>query len=142
MAARSRLRYVPPNAVTASSLVFGVIAVEEAVSGRPVSAAWWGLVCMLTDKLDGFLAGLLDARSEFGLQLDSLADMVTFGVVPSTVFFAYFSTHPALGWASGAGLLALRILCAGFVVAAGLRLARYNVTNSGQPQKPHYTGVP
>ncbi len=142
MAGSGRWRYIPPNAVTASSLVFGVIAVEEALAGRPLSAAWWGLICMLTDKLDGFLAGALKARSEFGMQLDSLADMVTFGVVPSTVFYAFFSTRPELGWASGGGLLALRVLCAGFVVAVGLRLARYNVNTSGRPQAPCYIGVP
>jgi phosphatidylserine synthase len=142
MAPAGRLRFVPPNAVTASSLVLGVIAVEEAVAGRPVSAAWWGLICMLTDKLDGLLAGLLNARSEFGLQLDSLADMVTFGIVPSTVFYAWFATRPQLGWADGWGLFALRALCATYVVAVGLRLARYNVTTTGKPQATHYTGVP
>ncbi|HZS41019.1 MAG TPA: CDP-alcohol phosphatidyltransferase family protein [Polyangia bacterium] len=140
-APRAFWRYLPPNAVTASSLVFGVIAVEVAIAGRPIEATWWGLICLFTDKLDGFLAGALKAGSTFGMQLDSLADLSSFGVVPATILFAFFSTRPQLGWATGGGLLALRVLCCAWVIAVGVRLARFNVAAARGPHQ-HYTGTP
>jgi CDP-diacylglycerol---serine O-phosphatidyltransferase len=140
VAGRIPWRYVPPNAVTAASIVFAVIAVQTSVDGRPVSAAWWGLLVLLTDKLDGLLAGLLKARSNFGVQLDSMADLISFGVVPATVFWAFYSRRPELGWAEGGGRLALHAICAAYVVMAALRLARFNVIASAGPI-PHYTGL-
>jgi CDP-diacylglycerol--serine O-phosphatidyltransferase len=137
----SRWRYVPPNAVTAASLVLGVLAVESAVGGRPVDAAWWGLVVTLTDKLDGFLANWLKATSQFGVQLDSLADLLAFGVVPSTVMYAYFAAHPQFGWAHGIGGLGLRAICGAYVIAVAIRLARFNVMAQKGQQK-HYLGTP
>jgi phosphatidylserine synthase len=134
-------RLLLPNAVTATSFVFAVLAVEIAFEGRPIAATWWGLVCMLTDKLDGFLAKQLKAGSAFGVQLDSLADLASFGMVPSTILFAYYSTRPELGWASGGGLLALRLMCIAWMIAAAVRLARYNVSAASGPV-PYYTGTP
>jgi phosphatidylserine synthase len=134
-------RYIPPNAVTAASIVFGVVAVQTAVAGRPVTAAWWGLLVTLTDKLDGFLAGLLKAQSAFGVQLDSLADMVAFGVVPSVVYWTLFSTRSELGWTEGWHREGLRVICCAYAVAVALRLARFNVMAQKGPQK-HYTGIP
>jgi phosphatidylserine synthase len=137
----SAWRYVPPNAVTATSIIIGVIAIQTAIAGRPVEAAWWGLLVTLTDKLDGLLAGLLKARSEFGVQLDSLADLVSFGVVPAAVFWTLYSTRPELGWATGGPRLGLRVLCAAWTVAVAFRLARFNVLAQKGPLE-HYTGTP
>jgi CDP-diacylglycerol---serine O-phosphatidyltransferase len=134
-------RYAVPNAVTSASLVFGVLGVQAAVSGRVIEAAWWGVLVVLTDKADGFLATALKGTSSFGVQLDSLADLVAFGVLPATVFHAFYSTHPELGWSEGWRLLALRGLCAAYVVCAALRLARYNVAAAQGPSR-HFTGLP
>jgi CDP-diacylglycerol--serine O-phosphatidyltransferase len=134
-------RYVPPNVVTACSVVFGVVAVQSAIAGRPVTAAWWGLLVTLTDKLDGLLAGLLKASSAFGVQLDSLADLVAFGVVPSVVYWTLYSTRPELGWASGWPSLGLRAICCLYVVAVAVRLARFNVL-AQKGTIHHYTGTP
>jgi CDP-diacylglycerol--serine O-phosphatidyltransferase len=134
-------RYVPPNAVTAASLILGLLAIESAVGGRPIDAAWWGLLVTLTDKLDGFLANWLKATSQFGVQLDSLADLLAFGVVPSTIFYAYFTAHPQYGWADGIGALGLRAICGVYVVAVAIRLARFNVM-AAKGQQKHYTGTP
>jgi CDP-diacylglycerol--serine O-phosphatidyltransferase len=133
----ARWRLVAPNAITAAGLVFGVLALERAVARRPVEAAWWGLYCTLTDKLDGLVAHALGATSSFGVQLDSLADLVAFGVVPPMVMYAFFSTRPELGW-SGA---ALPVLSCAWVVAAAVRLARFNVAAGGGRQL-HYYGTP
>lgn len=132
---------MPPNAVTALSIVFGVVAVETAVAGRPVSAAWWGLLVTLTDKLDGMLASLLKAQSAFGVQLDSLADLIAFGVVPSVVFWTLYSTRPELGWSAGWGRAGLRAVSSLYTVAVAVRLARFNLLQQKGAQH-HYTGTP
>lgn len=122
-----RLRYVVPNAITCASITFGLIAIGTAAEGRPRSAAWWVLYCVLADKLDGAAARALKATSAFGLQLDSLADFLSFGIAPATILYVFFTRHPDLGWGTGVGLWALRAVCAGWVIAAAVRLARFNV---------------
>jgi CDP-diacylglycerol--serine O-phosphatidyltransferase len=130
-------RYVPPNAVTACSLVLATVAIEQAIAGRVVTAAWLALVCMVTDKLDGLLAGALHASSEFGVQLDSLADLVSFGVAPAAIYYAFFRARAE--WSGG---WALPALCAFHVLAVALRLARFNVAAGRGPAPKHYYGIP
>jgi CDP-diacylglycerol--serine O-phosphatidyltransferase len=115
--------------------VFGVLSIESAVDGRPVDAAWWGLYCTLTDKLDGLVASLLNAQSAFGVQLDSLADLLSFGVVPPTVMWSFYAAHPELGWSGWP----MRILSCAWVLAAAARLARFNVSARAPT---HYLGMP
>jgi phosphatidylserine synthase len=134
-------RYVPPNAVTAASLVLGVLAIQSAVRGRIVDAAWWGLLVTLTDKLDGLLANLLKSTSSFGVQMDSLADLLAFGAVPATVMYAFFYAHPELGWSAGFPYFALKAICAVYAVAVAVRLARFNVMATKGPHL-HYSGTP
>ncbi|HEX4462532.1 MAG TPA: CDP-alcohol phosphatidyltransferase family protein [Polyangia bacterium] len=138
---RAWWRYAAPNLVTATSIVFGVLAVVMAIDGRPVAAAWWALYCTLTDRVDGALAKALKGGSAFGVQLDSLADLVSFGVAPAAVFYAYFSRQPELGWSDGAARVVLVIFCAVWTLATALRLARFNVVAAGGAAT-HYTGTP
>jgi CDP-diacylglycerol--serine O-phosphatidyltransferase len=134
-------RYVVPNLITSSSLIFGVLGIQAAASGRPVEAAWWCMWVVLSDKADGFVANALKGTSAFGVQLDSLADLVGFGVVPSITMYAYYSAHPEHGWTEGGTKLALRVICAVYVVCTALRLARFNVMAARGGEK-HYTGFP
>jgi CDP-diacylglycerol--serine O-phosphatidyltransferase len=130
-----------PNLATTASLVLALVAIQFAIRGRPVAAAWFCLLCTLTDKLDGLLARTFRGTSEFGVQFDSLADLCSFGVAPAVIFYAYFAAHPELGWAGGAGLVALQVVSALWVVCAALRLARYNVA-AAQGPSAHFTGTP
>jgi phosphatidylserine synthase len=91
-----------------------------------IDGIWWNLICVGTDKLDGLTAKLLDARSDFGVQLDSLADLVSFGVAPAVLFLSSFQ-HP---WVFA--------LCAIWLCAAAIRLARFNVSEPA----PYYRGTP
>jgi CDP-diacylglycerol---serine O-phosphatidyltransferase len=134
-------RYLVPNALTAASIVFAVLGLEEAIAGRVIAAAWWGLYGTLTDRLDGMAAKALGAQSEFGVQFDSLADLVIFGVVPPAVFFSFYARRPALGWTTPLGHAGLVSLGVAFTLAAAVRLARFNVTSQkGRPA--HYLGTP
>src|SRR5579863_1686701 len=114
----STWRYVIPNAITCVGLVFGALGVQAALRGRPLAAAWWGLYCTLTDRLDGATAKALGATSEFGVQLDSLTDLVSFGIVPPAVFYAYFSARPALGWTTPPMHALLAAAAVAFTVAS------------------------
>jgi CDP-diacylglycerol--serine O-phosphatidyltransferase len=134
-------RYAVPNGFTALSIVFGVLAVQQASAGHILAAAWWGLYGTLTDRLDGAAAKWLGAQSEFGVQFDSLADLCIFGVAPPAVLYAFFSRHPELGWSTTATRAALVALCVAFTLATAVRLARFNVAATQGPVE-HYTGTP
>ncbi len=139
--ATARWRYVVPNAFTAASIVFAVLAIEAAVAGRVLAGAWWALYGTLTDRLDGAAAKALEASSEFGVQFDSLADLAIFGVAPPAVLYSFYWRHPALGWSTAAGRAALVALCAAWTLATAARLARFNVA-SARGQVAHYLGTP
>jgi CDP-diacylglycerol--serine O-phosphatidyltransferase len=134
-------RYAVPNAFTAASIVFAVLATEGAIEGRIVAAAWWGLYGTLTDRLDGAAAKLLKASSEFGVQFDSLADLAIFGMVPPAVFYAFYARHPELGWSAPLAHAALVAMCAAWTLATAGRLARFNVA-SARGHVAHYLGTP
>ncbi len=107
-----------------------------------MSASWWALYGTLTDRLDGALARALNSSSAFGRQLDSLADLLIFGVAPATILYGFFVERPALGWASGGAHAALGAFAVLYVAAAAVRLARFNLTLEGPKRCPHYLGVP
>lgn len=137
----ARWRYAVPNAFTAASIVFAVLAVEDAIAGRILAAAWWGLYGTLTDRLDGAAAKMLKAQSEFGVQFDSLADLAIFGIVPPAVFYAFYARHPELGWSAPLVRAALVAMCAAWTLATAARLARFNVASASGPVT-HYSGTP
>jgi CDP-diacylglycerol---serine O-phosphatidyltransferase len=140
-ATTARWRYVVPNAFTAASIVFAVLAIEAAIAGRVVASAWWALYGVLTDRLDGAAAKALKASSEFGVQFDSLADLAIFGVAPPAVFYSFYARHSALGWSTAAGRTALVALCVAWTLATAIRLARFNVA-SAHGNVAHYVGTP
>lgn len=139
--ATARWRYAVPNAFTAASIVFAVLAIEDAVAHRVVAAMWWCLYGTLTDRLDGAAAKMLHAQSAFGVQFDSLADLAIFGIAPPAVFYAFYWQHATLGWATAAGRVALVACCAAWTLATAIRLARFNVASASGPVV-HYTGTP
>jgi CDP-diacylglycerol---serine O-phosphatidyltransferase len=119
-----------PSLLTLSNLIIGLLAMGMAFQGRVGEAALLVVVGMLLDTLDGRAARLLHAESEFGKQLDSLCDLVTFGVAPA--FIMYLSVLQPLG------LLGMMIAML-FPICGALRLARFNV----QTKSSHYfVGLP
>lgn len=137
----SRWRYAVPNAFTAASIVFAVLAIEDAIAGRVLAAMWWCLYGTLTDRLDGAAAKMLKAQSAFGVQFDSLADLTIFGIAPPAVFYAFYEAHPQLGWATPWARAGLVALCAAWTLATAARLARFNVASATGPVA-HYSGTP
>lgn len=127
-------RIVIPNAITATSIFAGYIAIVQAFQGNYVSSAWFILAASLLDMLDGRVARWINACSEFGIQFDSLADMGNYGLAPSILFyFLYFQDWGIPGIALGF----LPVIC------AALRLARFNVqAEEDDSPRTHFVGLP
>jgi CDP-diacylglycerol--serine O-phosphatidyltransferase len=142
MLSKRFFRYLAPNLVTLSSLLFGMLSIKCTVEGEYGAAAWFVLFSVLTDKLDGFVARLVKGTSELGVQLDSFADFLNFGVAPATLWFTWFSRQPELPYQSGGGRVLLLVVCALWLLAVTFRLARYNIVGDDPRTKHIFFGVP
>lgn len=115
---RIRGIYLLPNLFTLAAMFAGFYAIVAAMKGRYENAAIAIFIAVVLDGLDGRIARLMHAQSEFGAQLDSLSDMVSFGITPAMVMYTWsLSVLGKPGW------------LAAFLYAActALRLARYNI---------------
>jgi CDP-diacylglycerol--serine O-phosphatidyltransferase len=122
-------KYLVPNVVTGASLILGMIAIVQASRGAHESAAWLIVWCALLDRADGFLARLVDAQSNFGVQFDSLADLLAFGVAPAMFVHFLLSDDPRyLPMMETLPVRAAVLAAVGaYVVSGAARLARFNV---------------
>jgi len=126
--------YVLPSLFTTANLFAGFYAIVAAMNGEFGLAPLAIFVAMLLDALDGRVARITHTESEFGLQYDSLVDMVSFGLAPALVMYEW-----ALGGLGKLGWLAAFI----FVAGAGLRLARFNVQHgAAASDKRYFRGLP
>ncbi len=141
----ARWRYVVPNAITSFSLLVGVLAAFRATQGDFQDAGWLIVLSILLDKLDGTAARLLGSTSDFGMQLDSFADLVAFGIAPGVTAFCFISMDPEglfAWWHSPGGNITLHAMVAVYILGACLRLAKFNVmTELDGPQKIFF-GMP
>ena len=127
-----RVVVVVPSAFTLGNLFFGLWAIVAAYNGNFRWAAWFIVFAALLDMMDGRLARRTKTTSRFGEELDSLVDMVSFGVAPALIiYFLEFANAGRFGW----------VLSYFYVVAAAVRLARYNVVSAGKPTA-WFTGMP
>jgi len=129
-----------PNFITCLNLAAGFIAVVFASAGSLTLASWLIVAAMVFDFLAGFSARLLNAYSEMGKELDSLADVVSFGVAPAIILFEMIKA--ASGGSQGVSENIAEILPFAAVlmpVLAGLRLARFNVDTT---QASVFRGLP
>ncbi|ORU92115.1 MAG: CDP-diacylglycerol--serine O-phosphatidyltransferase [Cycloclasticus sp. symbiont of Poecilosclerida sp. N] len=123
--------YLLPNLLTTSALFAGFYAITGAVNGHFEMAVIAIFIAMVLDGLDGRVARMTNTQSEFGAQYDSLADLVSFGIAPAAVAYAWgLSSLGKLGW------------MAAFVYATcgALRLARFNVQHN-TADKRYFQGL-
>jgi len=124
---------VIPSAFTLANLFFGFWSIILAFNGNFKQAGWFIVYAGILDSIDGRVARRMGTGSRFGAELDSLVDLVSFGVAPALlVYFLEFSTAGRFGW----------VVCFLYVVAAALRLARFNVLSHGKPTPGWFTGLP
>ncbi|TVY06590.1 CDP-diacylglycerol--serine O-phosphatidyltransferase [Paenibacillus cremeus] len=120
-----------PNVFTVGNLFLGIISIILVFNNKPELAAIMVIVAMLMDGLDGRVARALNAQSEFGKELDSLSDVISFGVAPAFIMYvvAFTELNAAAAW----------IATAVFPICGALRLARFNVV-AGTPG--YFIGLP
>jgi CDP-diacylglycerol---serine O-phosphatidyltransferase len=134
-----RAKYILPNLFTLSSVAAGVYSIHLSTTAQSVAemtlAAWLIVVSMVCDGFDGRVARMTRTESELGIQLDSLADAISFGVAPA--FLLYHWGMSEWGWL-GFGVAIVYVCC------AVLRLARFNVlAQSSSPEsKRYFLGLP
>lgn len=127
------LKYILPNALTLLNLSCGIIAILHITNGNVMTAIYLLLIAALADLLDGLTAKILKATSDFGKQLDSLSDLVSFGVAPSFILFVMIQASVGIDGNQplfGSHSLGIQLLLlSGFLVAlfSALRLARFNI---------------
>jgi len=128
-----------PNFLTSLNLACGTIGVVMALSNKPHYAAIMVLCAALLDFLDGFSARLLKAYSSMGKELDSLADLVSFGLVPATIIYKLMEgIAPEWGVVSG-GLNILPFTAFIITIFSALRLAKFNIDTR---QSDVFIGLP
>lgn len=124
--------YILPNLFTTGCLFAGFYGIVATMGGEYLTAAWFILVAAIFDGLDGKVARLTGTTSKFGVEYDSLADLVAFGVSPGLLMFAWaLKPFGKLGW------LAAFL----YVVCCALRLARFNVQVATVESK-RFVGLP
>ena len=129
--------YLLPNMFTTAGLFAGFYAIVAAMGGRYEAAAIAIFVAMIMDGIDGRVARLTHTQSEFGVQYDSLSDMVCFGLAPALVMYEWSLQYMvSIGWAK-LGWLSAFVYTAG----AALRLARFNA-QIGTAEKSYFKGLP
>lgn len=131
------LRALVPNAITALALCSGLTGVRFAISGEWERALFFVIAAAVLDGMDGRIARMLNGQTRFGAELDSLSDVIAFGVSPAIILYLWsLETMSPYGW----------IFALAHAVCAALRLARFNA-NIDTVEQPHksagfLTGVP
>ncbi len=122
-----------PNTVTALNALFGFFSIITAFQGDFYHAAIYIYVAAIFDLADGIVARVLKTSSEFGVQLDSLADVISFGAAPSVlIYVSYLHKYGITG-----------LLLSSLVMLFGaFRLARFNVQLKSIDKKPDFSGLP
>jgi len=133
--------FILPNLFTSASIFCGLCSLFASSNGEFDLACWLILSSSVLDALDGPIARLTRTASPFGLQYDSLADVIAFGIAPAFLMYHKLDLiDKATALPAWAPTMAIGI-CGLFVVSGAIRLARYNIQAHGE-EKRHFTGLP
>jgi len=110
--------YILPNLFTSANLIFGFYSILYSIRGAFVEASFFVLISIVLDSLDGRIARMTNSVSKFGIEYDSLSDLVAFGVAPAVLIYLW-SLSSFGKWGSVTACL--------FVLCGALRLARFNI---------------
>jgi len=125
--------YILPNLFTTVSLFFGFFSIISTLNGKYENASIAIIISCVFDMLDGRIARLTHTTSQFGLEYDSLSDLVAFGIAPGILIFKW-SLHSIgrLGW----------LACFVYIACGALRLARFNVHAKTGKELSYFKGLP
>ena len=125
--------FLLPSLFTVGNLFCGYACIVYSMTGRLETGAPFVGIAIILDMLDGRIARLTNSTSAFGVEFDSLADVISFGAAPAVLAFTWgLSELGQVGWASGFI----------FLSAASIRLARFNIQTSSQLDKRYFVGMP
>jgi CDP-diacylglycerol--serine O-phosphatidyltransferase len=127
-----KIAYLIPNFFTASSIFSGFFSISYAIEGLYTYAAWLILLALIFDGLDGRVARLTHTTSKFGMEFDSLADIIAFGAAPAVLIYTYIGID--------FGRLGI-VVSALYVMFGAIRLARFNVMNVTE-EPSVFIGIP
>ena len=131
-----RTRYILPNILTLGGVCLGISSIKFSIDGNYNLAVIFILIAAILDALDGRIARLIKGTSEFGKELDSLTDFVSFGIAPAfIIYFWNLNIYGKIGWAI---TLIYSICCV-------IRLARFNLTKISDNEKwkeNYFEGIP
>jgi CDP-diacylglycerol--serine O-phosphatidyltransferase len=125
--------YLLPSLFTVANLFCGYACIVHSTRGDFETAAVFIGIAMVLDTLDGFFARLTNSSTAFGVELDSLADVISFGLAPAILAFTWgLWPLKRVGWA--AGFI--------YVTATAMRLARFNIQSAAATDKRYFVGMP
>lgn len=131
---KRNVKIIFPSTITSFSIVIGFVSILLATNGQINKACYLVMICILMDGLDGKVARLTNTASEFGIQYDSLADIIAFGVTPCVIYARFFLHQQDTDQI-------YYLLPMMFLICGAIRLARFNVTASVYG-KSYFTGLP
>lgn len=124
--------YILPNLLTISSMFLGFYSIVRSFNADYEVAAWAIMAATIFDVLDGWVARITHTATRFGIEINSLSDVISFGVAPGFLVYTWsLESFGRIGWLGSFFLVA----------CAALRLARFNVQMGGA-EKKHFTGLP
>src|SRR6187397_3445358 len=130
---RRRGVFLLPSLFTVGNMFCGYACIVYSMSGKLEQAAPYIGIAIVLDMLDGRIARLTNTTSAFGVEFDSLADVISFGAAPAVLAFEWgLKGLGQIGWASGFI----------FLSAAAIRLARFNTQTASQTDKRYFIGMP
>jgi CDP-diacylglycerol---serine O-phosphatidyltransferase len=125
--------YILPSLFTCGNMSFGVLSVIASIGGHFIPAAWFLIGALCCDIFDGRIARMTKTTSTFGMELDSLSDLVSFGIAPAIMMYMLvLNTMGKIG-------IAVAVL---YVLCCALRLARFNVLAQAGEVHKHFMGLP
>jgi CDP-diacylglycerol--serine O-phosphatidyltransferase len=121
-----------PGVFTVGNMLCGFISILQSFEGEAIHAAWLIILAGFFDALDGKIARISRSASRFGIELDSFADFVSFGIAPAVIFYS-FKLYVLGTWGWLLGFL--------FIICGAFRLARFNL-EARLEEKQYFTGLP
>ncbi len=122
-----------PGMFTVGNMFCGFVSILYSFDGEPIHSAWMIILAAFFDALDGKVARFAGSASRFGVELDSFADLLSFGIAPAILFYS-LQIYPLGKWGWILGFV--------FVMCGAFRLARFNLQQSRLTEKLPYMGLP
>ena len=129
---KKEIRGIFPGVFTMGNMLCGFLSIKQSFDGEAVHAAWFVLTAAFLDALDGKVARFSRSASRFGVEIDSFADFISFGIAPALIFYSFKLTDLGM-WGWMLGFI--------FVMCGAFRLARFNL-QAKLETKGNFTGLP